>query len=183
MPEHTPAPTPSRAIYGFVIFLLFQTLFVLYVLWAFIPTAVHEYFGITELPNKYFALYIPIFLLTAVTLFAFCIYPSFSLIMTPNINDINTITDKNAIKRCCFRDDNNILCDNKITSRTQWFQPKYCDNHQKRQNYIQDYCDCTNKAKCLLEYDKTYLDELRKLEHIPNAADLDIADVSEMLYG
>ncbi|CAO1438124.1 unnamed protein product [Diamesa serratosioi] len=183
MPEHTPAPTPSRAIYGFVIYLLFQTLFVLFVLWAFIPTVVYEYFGITELPNKYFALYIPILLLTAVTLFAFCIYPSFSLIMTPNINDINTITDKNAIKRCRFRDVNNILCDNKITRRIQWIQPKFCDNHQKRQNYIQDYCDCTNKAKCLLENDKTYLDELRKLEHIPNAADLDISEVSEMLYG
>lgn len=91
MAEQSPAPSTERSIYGFVVYLLFSTLFVLYVLWAFIPLEFYENtLGITELPNKYFALFIPILVLTATTIFAFCVYPSFSLIMTPDIDSINS---------------------------------------------------------------------------------------------
>ena len=187
MAEQSPAPTTSRSIYGFVIFLLFSTLFILYVLWAFIPHYFYEeYLGITELPNKYFALFIPILMLTATTLFAFFIYPSFSFIMTPNIESINTITDSHAIRRCQRRDSMGILCDNKIqrSSINFWEIPTECDNHQNRESRVSNYCDCTDKDKCMLAMDPNYIDNIRKQDnHIQNSADLDIFYVNQVLYG
>lgn len=183
MAEQSPAPTSSRSIYGFVISLLFSTLFILYVLWAFIPLHFFEnYLGITELPNKYFALFLPILVLTAVTLFAFCIYPSFSFIMTPNIDSVHTITDSSSIRRCQHRDSQGVLCDNKIQfdAFASWKVPTECDNHQNRESRISDYCDCTDKSKCLLK--AGFIDKIRKQENIiRNSADMDIVYYNQIV--
>lgn len=187
MAEQSPAPTTSRSIYGFVIFLLFSTLFILYVLWAFIPLEIFEnYLGVTELPNKYFALFVPILLLTATTLFAFLIYPSFSFIMTSNIDSVNTITDKYAIKRCQRRDSMGILCDNKTLKNPLnfWEDPKECENHKNRESKVSNFCDCKDQTKCMLVIDANHIDNVRKQDnHIQNSADLDIFYVNQILYG
>lgn len=183
--EFNPAPTPSRSIYGFVIFLLFSTLFILYVLWAFIPLDVYEnHLGITELPNKYFALFLPILVLTATTLFAFFIYPSFSFIMTSDINSINTVTDSSAIKRCRYRDTNGVLCDNKVQQQLDnlWRTPTECDNHQNRESKVSNYCDCKDKSKCMLANGKGHIEALWKQDQMQNSADLDVYEVSQILY-
>jgi phosphatidylinositol N-acetylglucosaminyltransferase subunit P len=184
MPEHSPAPTFSRGVYGFVVYLLFSTLFVLYVLWAFIPDEIFEKIGITELPNKYFALFIPILILNATTLFAFLIYPSISFIMTPNIDSTSTITDSNALRRCHRRDSDNLMCDNKILSDSNsWKVPEMCENHQNQKAKIANFCDCTEKNKCLLQINKNHVEMLRKKENfIKNSCDLDIHTVSKILY-
>lgn len=186
MAEQSPAPTSSRSIYGFVVFLLFTTLFIIYVLWSFIPLDIFkDYLGITELPNKYFALFIPILILTATTLFAFCIYPSMSFIMTTNLDSVFTITDESAIRRCQHRDANGVLCDNKIRLplNNDWAMQSKCDNHQNRESKISNYCDCRDKSKCMLAADKTFIDRLRQQENHKNSADLDIFEVSQILYG
>lgn len=187
MPEQSPAPTTSRSIYGFVIYLLFSTLFILYVLWAFIPLKFYEeYLGITELPNKYFALFVPILILTATTLFAFFVYPSFSFIMTPDIDSINTITDSHSIKRCQRRDSMGILCENKIKKNPLkfWEIGSECENHQNRESRISNYCDCKQLEKCMLATDPVHIERIRKQEnHIQNSADLDIFYVNQILYG
>lgn len=187
MPEHTPAPTSSRGIYGFTVYLLFSTLFVLYVLWAFIPTEVFEAIGLTELPNKYFALFIPFLILTATFLFGFFIYPSISFAMTPDVDSIYTITDNFAVKRCQFRDENGILCDNKIPNdfeSSPWNFKTTCDNHQNRVSKIENFCDCAEKEKCLLYKDKDFVEKLsRKKNIIQNSSDLNIDYVSDILYG
>jgi phosphatidylinositol N-acetylglucosaminyltransferase subunit P len=186
MAEHTPAPTASRSIYGFVVFLLFTTLFILYVLWAFIPLEIYESIGITELPNKYFALFLPILILTATTIFAFFIYPSFSFIMTSDIDSINTITDSHAIRRCQHRDSNGTLCDNKIQKPEGniWNWPNECDNHENRESRIFDHCDCKEKEKCMLGKNDGFIDRVRKRENSLHSAagDLDIYYVSQLLY-
>lgn len=188
MPEqqHTPAPTASRGIYGFVIYLLFATLFVLYVLWAFIPLEFYEKLGITELPNKYFALFLPILILTGVTLFAFFIYPSMRFMMTPNINSINTITDSSSVYRCTYRNTDGILCDNKINRKhdSSWKIAKKCEDHQMSGCRIANFCDCVDQHKCQLSINRNYIDTINRKENlIQNSADLDIYEVSEILYG
>lgn len=187
MAEQSPAPTTSRSIYGFVIFLLFSTLFILYVLWAFIPLDFYEnYLGITELPKKYFALFLPILLLTATTLFAFCIYPSFSFIMTPNIDSSNTITDSNSIRRCQHRDSQGVLCDYKIQFDAfgSWKVSTKCDNHQNREARVSDYCDCTDKSKCMLTTHAGFIEKIRKPEDlIQSSADMDIVQYNQIVYG
>lgn len=187
MAEFQPSPTSSRSIYGFVVFLLFSTLFVLYALWAFIPLEFYENsLGITELPNKYFALFIPILVLTATTLFAFFIYPSFSFIMTSDIDSVNTITDSHAIRRCQRRDSFGVLCDNKILTNINdsWETLTECENHQNRESKVSNYCDCKDKSKCLLATDAQHIHNIRKRSnHIQNSADLDIFYVNQVLYG
>lgn len=186
MAEQSPAPTSSRSIYGFVVFLLFSTLFVLYVLWAFIPLDFFEdYLGITELPNKYFAMFLPILVLTATTFFAFFIYPSFSFIMTSDLDSINTITDSHSIRRCQHRDSMGVLCDQKIqiNANNTWKIPKKCDNHFNRECRISDYCDCSDKSKCMLS-NQGFIEEVRKQENIvQNSADLDIYYYNQVVYG
>jgi len=187
MAEQSPAPTPSRSIYGFVMFLLFSTLFILYVLWACIPLSFYEnYLGITELPNKYFALFLPILALTATWLFAFLIYPSISFIMTSDIDAINTITDESSIRRCQYRDEwTGVLCDNKIPNHPGdfWRTLTQCENHENCEAKISDYCDCVDKSKCMLAIDKDYVERLRRRDnYMQNSADLDIAEVSQILY-
>lgn len=187
MAEQSPAPTSSRSIYGFVIYLLFATLFILYVLWAFIPLEFYEnYLGITELPNKYFALFVPILILTATTLFAFCIYPSFSFIMTPDIDSINTITDSSSIRRCKHRDSQGVLCDNKILfdAFESWKVPTVCGQHQNRNSRVSDYCDCKDESKCMLKTNKDFIENIRKPENlIQNSADMDIVEYNQIVYG
>lgn len=64
MPEHTPAPTPSRAVYGFVMFLSFNIFFILYLVWAIVPEEYFERIGIDFLPQRYWAVSVPIYILT-----------------------------------------------------------------------------------------------------------------------
>ncbi len=184
MAEHTPAPTASRGIYGFVLYLLFSTLFVLYVLWAFIPDEVFKSVGITELPSKYFALFIPILALTATTFFAFFIYPSMSLIMTPNIDSIHTITDSSSIRRCRYKTSNGLQCDKKINLSTKtWRSKSICDEHHEIGSRITDFCDCVEKKRCLLKINPDHVEMLNRRENlIKNSGDLDIVEVSEILY-
>ncbi|KRG00179.1 uncharacterized protein Dwil_GK27656 [Drosophila willistoni] len=88
MPEHSPAPTPHRAIYGFAFYLLFTVLFIVYVAWAFIPLelGLHSY-----LPDKYFAVFIPFLILVFAWFFAFLIYPAINLSLTVNVDSIASI--------------------------------------------------------------------------------------------
>lgn len=186
MAEHTPAPTSSRGIYGFVLYLLLSTLFSLYVLWAFIPDSIYEKFNITELPSKYFVLFIPILILTATTLFAFFIYPSMSFIMTPNINSIKTVVDSHSVRRCQHKLLNGVQCDNKISFQTSslWHYNNICDNHQDREVKNVNFCDCIEKNKCLLSINSNYIEELNMRNSlIKNSGDLDIIEVAEILYG
>jgi phosphatidylinositol glycan class P protein len=37
VPEHSPSPTPERAVYGFVLYLLSTVFFFIYVLWLTVP--------------------------------------------------------------------------------------------------------------------------------------------------
>jgi len=97
-PEPTPAPTPDRAVYGFVLFLGTGFAFVLYILWAYIPSTWMEACGLTYWPQKYWALAIPVYFMLPILLLGFCIYPGLNLMMTPPLDSVNAITDKHARK-------------------------------------------------------------------------------------
>lgn len=48
---------------------------------------------------------------------------------------------------------------------------------------IIDYCDCPDRAKCLLKSKKGHIHVIRSRKSVPNVADLDISNVSKELYG
>lgn len=159
MAEHTPAPTPSRAVYGFALYLNFKTYFILYLLWALIPESWFHSVGITYLPQRYWAVAVPIFIFTAFALFVFVIYPSINLCMTPDIDDARTIQDdeddvvkSGAGGKCALAD-------------------SACGDSE---------CSCSNKSLC---YKKQYeLDDAAADDSVPAVEDLDIRDVSRILY-
>lgn len=193
MPEHTPAPTPSRAIYGFCLFLLFKTLFILYVLWAFIPTQFLDGLGLTYLPDKYFALFIPILVLVGLTFFAFLIYPSLALSMMPDVDSVNTITDQYAIVRCQYEFPDRQRCLQKIDRPygDGWAAKPFCSKHSIRVTTASDlrssvrisnHCDCPDEDRCLLRKDPTHLARLRDRAMVPAVSDLNLGEVSRVLY-
>lgn len=97
MPEHTPAPTPSRAVYGFVLYFGCYSAFALCFVWAVIPDSLLHSLGLTYLPQKYWAVAIPIHVGLAVALFGAIIYPAINLTMTPSLDDPCTLTDPQAL--------------------------------------------------------------------------------------
>lgn len=94
MPEHTPAPTPHRAVYGYAFYLLVITLFVFYVLWALLPT---KEWGLTYLPDKYFAVLLPMLVLVGLSFFTFFIYPAINMSLTPDVDEMASVADISLI--------------------------------------------------------------------------------------
>lgn len=194
MPEHTPAPTPDRAVYGFALYLLFGTLFVVYVIWAFVPQFILEdMLGLTYLPDKYFALYVPILILCATTFFAFFIYPGLNMSLTPNIDDQMSIRDSNSIMRCQHRDEGGRKCDNQVRQdMDSWRVRRFCDIHGKEQSgegeveveeEITNWCDCPSAHNCLLRENSSHVQQLRARTKIPAISDMDLADVCKEVFG
>lgn len=159
MPEHTPAPTPNRAVYGFVLNLVFKAIFLVYLAWAILPREVFATFGITYLPQRYWALAIPMFLLTVFTICGFIVYPSLGWIMNPNSNDIRTVTG-DAVAR--------------MDSDSRMSLTLLGNNKQA--------CVCKNSDKCV----KHEFDAMDPADFVNNAVptlvDLNMADVSRHLY-
>jgi len=96
--QHNPSPTPERAVYGFILYILATAGFVLYLTWLFLPENILHSIGIGEfLPQKYWAVALPIYFSVAFFLFVFIVYPSLGLLVTPKIKDLRNITDEFAI--------------------------------------------------------------------------------------
>lgn len=153
---NAPTPTPSRAVYGFVFHLSFKILFIIYMIWAVIPEEWFTCIGITYLPKRYWAITIPIYLLTILTIFAFIIYPSLGLIMTPHIDSIHTISDQNSLT---------------LTKLEIVY-----DEGAKVVQCCQDVSKC-KKDEFFRTIDKFFMDK-----SIPQISDLNISDVCKTLY-
>jgi len=96
--QHNPSPTPERAVYGFILYILATAGFILYLMWLFLPENLLHSIGIGEfLPQKYWAVALPIYFSVAFFLFVFVVYPSLGLLVTPKIKDVRNITDEFAI--------------------------------------------------------------------------------------
>jgi phosphatidylinositol glycan class P protein len=94
-PEHSPAPTPVRAVYGFVFYLLCSAALATYFVWAFVPDDWLDYFGLLDLfPQKYWAVAVPIYLGVAFFLFTTVVYPSLGLCITPDLDDPRNVVDE-----------------------------------------------------------------------------------------
>uniref|UniRef100_A0A1B0C9Q9 PIG-P domain-containing protein n=3 Tax=Lutzomyia longipalpis TaxID=7200 RepID=A0A1B0C9Q9_LUTLO len=165
-------------------------MFIMYVIWALVPdTILRDMFSLTYLPDKYFAIFIPMLILVAVSFFAFFIYPGINLTLTPDINDVSTVRDSFAIFPCQWvspdgRDD----C-NKPTKidKNSWRIHKFCEKHEQgddssEDSTISDFCDCPEDKECLLRDTPTHLEGLRQKKQIPKVCDLPISAVCRTLY-
>jgi phosphatidylinositol glycan class P protein len=94
--EASPAPTPSRAVYGFVMWLLAHLALLLYLVWALVPDTYLELAGLEFLPQKYWAVALPLYLSVCFFLFVFVIYPCLGMLITPGPGDLRHVTDTHS---------------------------------------------------------------------------------------
>lgn len=96
--QPNPSPTPERAVYGFILYILATSSFGLYLMWLFLPEDILNFIGIGEfLPQKYWAVALPIYFSVAFFLFVFIVYPSLGLLVTPKLRDVRNVTDEFVI--------------------------------------------------------------------------------------
>ncbi|KAJ2233803.1 hypothetical protein H4R99_003566 [Coemansia sp. RSA 1722] len=84
--------TPTFEYYGFVIYLVSLASFVVYLLWAYLPNDALDAIGITYYPDRYWALALPAWWLTAVA-FAYLFNMAANMYNTPLLNSMDNITD------------------------------------------------------------------------------------------
>lgn len=192
MPEHTPAPTPHRAVYGFAVFLMFKTLLILYLFWAFVPEDFLENtLGLTYLPDKYFAMFLPMLVMVALMFFAFLIYPALNLSITADADDVSTIRDRYSIQRCQFLFTHDKVCDRRIEydQSCGWEAIKFCELHNGTNTEIpqddfkiENYCDCSDKSRCVLAKNSAHVEMLHGRKTVPSVCDLEISEVCRKLF-
>ena len=91
--QHSPAPTPSRAVYGFVLHLLSLGLLVLYLTWALLPPSTLSSLGLAFLPQQYWAVAIPTYLSVVFFTSVLVIYPALGMLGTPAGRDVRQVAD------------------------------------------------------------------------------------------
>ncbi len=90
MPEHTPSPQPARAIYGFALFLVSILIGIIYFIWALVPDSYLNAIGLYYLPDKYWAIAIPL----SIVLFGFV---GISLVIACNCIRLHRIFESVAV--------------------------------------------------------------------------------------
>ncbi|KAK3101404.1 hypothetical protein FSP39_003326 [Pinctada imbricata] len=91
MPEHSPSPSPERAIYGFVLYLIAYVIFGMYVIWAFVPLSYLNMVGLTYWPQKYWAIAFPTYLCVTFLLSYVC-YMGLVCLRTTSMDSVHSIT-------------------------------------------------------------------------------------------
>ncbi|XP_057303631.1 phosphatidylinositol N-acetylglucosaminyltransferase subunit P-like [Hydractinia symbiolongicarpus] len=91
--EHTPWPTPSRAIYGFVLYVSTYVIFGMYMLWALLPDSCLHALGLTYIPARHWVITFP-FLVCFGVAFTVCVYVIRNWLDTPDVEDLDTFTDE-----------------------------------------------------------------------------------------
>ncbi|OAD01619.1 hypothetical protein MUCCIDRAFT_24305, partial [Mucor lusitanicus CBS 277.49] len=82
--------TPAYEYYGFVMYLASFVAFGIYLIWAYVPDEILHSLGITYYPNRYWALAIPIWLMTFVW-FIFISFMTINLMNTAPFNYLDCI--------------------------------------------------------------------------------------------
>uniref|UniRef100_A0A1X7TUK6 PIG-P domain-containing protein n=1 Tax=Amphimedon queenslandica TaxID=400682 RepID=A0A1X7TUK6_AMPQE len=82
---------PSRGIYGFVFYLVTLALFGIYLLWAILPDEWLQYIGLSYLPQKYWAIVVPLYIGVS-SILLLLLYVCYSMWLTPPFDDLQTIT-------------------------------------------------------------------------------------------
>lgn len=97
MVESTPSPTPSRANNGFVLYLASSIMFVIYLIWAFVPDHVLHHFGLTYLPQKYWAIAVPIYGMVFLLVFVMFFYPCINMCLVPARDSPHVMADSYSL--------------------------------------------------------------------------------------
>jgi phosphatidylinositol glycan class P protein len=96
--EHSPAPQPERAIYGFFLLVSAIFSFIIYLVIAFIPETAINQLGWDYLPDKYWSIALPAFIILSV-LFVLPFYFALNVAQVNELSSAYTITDEQALDK------------------------------------------------------------------------------------
>jgi hypothetical protein len=85
--------TPSYEYYGFVMYLISFVAFGIYLIWAYVPDEILHSLGITYYPNRYWALAMPVWIMTFVW-FVFISFMTINMMNTPSFDSYIALTGK-----------------------------------------------------------------------------------------
>ena len=85
--EHSPKPQPGRAIYGFFLLSTAIVFFILYCLISYLPTTAREVFGWDYLPDKYWSIAIPAYIIFIILI----VCPTYIALNTTKVNDLDSV--------------------------------------------------------------------------------------------
>ena len=94
--DASPAPNSGRCVYGFALLVLSSTCFLLYVIWAVVPSDWLLASGLGYFSSKYYALAFPTVCCVSIALFGAFIYPAIILILTERPDCINVLIDSHS---------------------------------------------------------------------------------------
>lgn len=95
-PEHSPAPDPERAIYGFFLLILSIIFLFLYIILSYLPYEWLNNIGLTYLPQKYWYIALPSYIVVA-AIYVLSIYTVINMQMVNNYNSFNNIKDEASV--------------------------------------------------------------------------------------
>jgi len=99
-PEHSPAPTPSRAVYGYLLYLLGQVGLLVYLVWLLVPAPLLLRLGLDFFPQPYWAVALPIYLAVLFVVFVLVVYPALGLlVLTPLHRTGENFRDRHSIEK------------------------------------------------------------------------------------
>ncbi|XP_043225397.1 phosphatidylinositol N-acetylglucosaminyltransferase subunit P-like [Amphibalanus amphitrite] len=96
-PENGPAPTPSRAVYGFLLFVASILAALVYLSWALVPPSWLLSLGLDYWPQQLWALTVPTTIVVALFLFVLVIYPLLGLVGAPSLHDPRVYEDEFSV--------------------------------------------------------------------------------------
>lgn len=171
-------------MYGFALYLTMKSCFFAYVLWSVVPDDILLLLNLNYLPQKYWAIAIPVQVLVVTFVFAFFIYPGMNLCLSPRFDDVSTATDKFAIFRCSFSE-SGFKC-HEIIKDNKWVTKNLCSKHliyqvHSKQNIVnikktKRYCDCLNKSKCMAFKEPSIKKPVEPVTELP------LSEVNKILY-
>ncbi len=86
--EHSPAPQPERAVYGFFLLISSLMFFLIYVLISYLPDWIFvDLIGWDYLPDKYWSIVLPAYII----IFTLMILPFYYTINMTKVNDFDSI--------------------------------------------------------------------------------------------
>lgn len=97
--EHSPAPQPERAIYGFFLLISSLIAFILFVAVSVTPDSWLDYYQLDFLPGKYWSIAAPAFLILIVLL----ILPFYYTLNMTKVNPLEVLTcvkDEQSLSKC-----------------------------------------------------------------------------------
>lgn len=85
----------SAEVFGFVGYLTTIVAYIIYIIWAFVPSDVLRCIGVTYYPSKEWAIIVPTWLCMAVV-FSYWVYESLNMKSVPSRSSMETIQDKHT---------------------------------------------------------------------------------------